>query len=640
MSTTLPTTPSQSLESPFTFPTEEKLCLIQTVQLVFRTTWLTASTGSENESQSQDCKHVTQYSALPARGNRVESTVERHRIRFPLLIANLRKLRVGYTDISFRCISDGIIDDAQMRLVDSAQGFRYLVQDHKEDKLQHNNPFLEAFKRGRKTAAKVTRFFSSRDQQGAAGESKHSISSMEISGAALIGGRPRSDDARAIGRITSFQAVEFSFRPKQTSTGHDLIYSSQLMHFSCSSLKAEQQLFRVDGQTTYRSLNIISGVCLYNANIMNSKHNYGSAFRSSLLTFTNPTLYEMEKIASSSSAIADVAAHLIANRASISRNFSSSRLPITVLLDVPSFHYYASIDEYLGSGECTTDEALEWMCAIEKRSRVLATVFQSAILNEVNRRVGPFIPCDGFEIQLSPSANSVAASTLGEELERKKVPKFNDILNTINVCEDQYWRRFWDMVSPEDRPKDFRELGHLFYVYQCVRPALLNTVMSEQHEVDSLTEDPCRHSAKRGCSAQGAENGQQTRLSCLLISVDDSTERPMYDRAQKLLKKIRQHGRVSSHLVEIYLPPRIFINSNETGSNLYFDDPTPDMPLLRLGCQKRDQECVSTSTLDVEHSPFPRNRRLHPVEIVAVLHGVDFARKLSALFTEAGLDGK
>lgn len=113
------------------------------------------------------------------------------------------------------------------------------------------------------------------------------------------------------------------------------------------------------------------------------------------------------------------------------------------------------------------------------------------------------------------------------------------------------------MLPPKEHPQNFRDLGYLFYVYEIIRPALVDNMRS------------------------GVGIPKSGRL---ILGIDNGTERRIYSRSQKLLKKIRNSPAVErpSALVEVYMSRRVFINSNEAGSNLYLDDPTPAMPLMAL----------------------------------------------------------
>lgn len=87
-------------------------------------------------------------------------------------------------------------------------------------------------------------------------------------------------------------------------------------------------------------------------------------------------------------------------------------------------------------------------------------------------------------------------------------------------------------------------------------------------------------------------NAKPTPPPSLLVSVDDSIERLIYTRAQQVLKRVRALPKnpANCHLLETYLCPKIFINGNKDGSNLYLDDPSPELPLLKT--------CSNVSTIE------------------------------------------
>ena len=85
-------------------------------------------------------------------------------------------------------------------------------------------------------------------------------------------------------------------------------------------------------------------------------------------------------------------------------------------------------------------------------------------------------------------------------------------------------------------------------------------------------------------SASGSTFDKKHIPRRLIISIDDIMESPICSKAQKFLKKVQNAPDCPSHstLLEVYTCRRVFINSNEEGSLLYFEDPTPGSPLVSL----------------------------------------------------------
>ena len=86
---------------------------------------------------------------------------------------------------------------------------------------------------------------------------------------------------------------------------------------------------------------------------------------------------------------------------------------------------------------------------------------------------------------------------------------------------------------------------------------------------------------------------------------------------------------------------RIFINSNEAGSNLYLDDPSPE-PLLLRQCQglavegKQKQQLVRAQCQDRHQYPA-ETVKLDAFDVVEGLYGSYLTEVLKDLFAEVGL---
>jgi hypothetical protein len=127
----------------------------------------------------------------------------------------------------------------------------------------------------------------------------------------------------------------------------------------------------------YDRVEIIFGVCLFSAEILCSSVLEDGGVDVQKLLDAKPTFYEMDFIARSSSALADVAPIVILQgKASEERSQPGFSVPIAITLDVPSFHYYQSIEEKFEQGLCTASQALQWIKAIEKCHDQVAAVFE------------------------------------------------------------------------------------------------------------------------------------------------------------------------------------------------------------------------------------------------------------------------
>ncbi|KAH8597687.1 hypothetical protein B0O99DRAFT_684403 [Bisporella sp. PMI_857] len=197
-------------------------------------------------------------------------------------------------------------------------------------------------------------------------------------------------------------------------------------------------------------------------------------------------------------------------------------------------------------------------------------VFEKAISYELDQRGIAGLYNSFYRIQVSPRDNLVSSS-IREALLNGRRPSLGHVLQNLLDQGDRVWQDFYNLLLPKELPQNFRELGYLFYVFQIIRPALLGNL------------------------------GGHPRPRRLLISVDDGAERRIYSRAQKLLKKIRQTPFSFSDptLIEIYMSRSVFINKNQTGSNLYLHDPTPELPVMsvaRPGLGDNVSTCLPSET--------------------------------------------
>lgn len=153
-----------------------------------------------------------------------------------------------------------------------------------------------------------------------------------------------------------------------------------------------------------------------------------------------------------------------------------------------------------------------------------------------------------------------------------------DILRELNNQKGGVWRDFYKLSAPKDRPQDFQALGYLFYVFQVKRPALLKEATRYGWESSS-------ESDSSGSSQTCNTFRENSSPRCLLISIDDSAERRILLRVQKLSKKLRTSpdSLVRPTSVESCLYQKVFINGKESSSNLYLDDwTTRSLPITCL----------------------------------------------------------
>ncbi|KAJ9664575.1 hypothetical protein H2198_000226 [Neophaeococcomyces mojaviensis] len=524
------------------------------------------STPSDTPS---DVPEDSEYYSLSSSVSSIELELPQSAQPSSLLVADI-DLGSDHKLISFHNL------EAYRKDCDRIQGFRHLLKNAESPVDAH---YAKAFAKSNKLMTRIGEFFGSKHHS-----ADNEVRAFWLNDGALVGGPPSEGHAQNLEGVSAFQHVEFSFLNRNSSS----LISTQLIHFSCPTLKLGERLFNEAGETGYQSINIVSGVCLFNSNIMTSSCNADGKICLQDLQYPRPTFYEMEYIARASSAIADIAAFLALS--------PDCKIPITITLDVPSFHYFQMIDEYVSSRRCTLSEALQWISAVERRCKVVGNVFRRAVTHELTLRIGGVV--NEVEIQLSEPTDAVVRKSLFVALQSQKLPDLQEILKDLDEQSDKTWERFLSVLPEKEHPKTFKDLAYTFYVFHCVRPAL----------------------------AMKKEAGRQ-----LLLSIDDGAERRIYSRSQKVLKKVRQHaidreGFVDTQLLELYLSRRVFINSNKDGSNLYLGDPTPEVLL------QTHTRVISEKT---DSLPAVMNVKVDLIDIISNLYGESRAQRLQEWFEEA-----
>lgn len=485
------------------------------------------------------------------------------------------------------------------------RGYHHLphtgAEDSNSDDQHGAAKYTKAVIKGRKVAVKVADLINH-------GKTTHPVP-LRVSGSGLIGGSPCEGHARLIEGITWFEKTQFNHQALRVETGHPT--ATHYLHFSTPLAqiipRAERRTQPMD---LVQDITIVSGMCLWTSRIMQSSMPRGQPLDISRLQPAKATLYEVEYLARAVPVIADLAAVL-------SGNNQYQPTPLSIRLDIPSFHYYYPLEERLRDGCCTFSDALEWMHAVQKRHHQLSRVFCCLVDHELSRRWGETSGREKLNIQVSHSAGLVH-QLICDSLANGVLPDVNDVLSVLET-EDATWACFYALVPKNERVTDFRGLSYLFYVYQVLKPALEEPpYIAEMRNGDAATK--------------------------LLISVDDAFERRIYSRSQKLLKKLRASLPASAaapHLLEVYMCRRIFINSNEAGSNLYLDDPSPE-PLLLRQCQglavegKQKQQLVRAQCQDRHQYPA-ETVKLDAFDVVEGLYGSYLTEVLKDLFAEVGL---
>jgi hypothetical protein len=410
-----------------------------------------------------------------------------------------------------------------------------------------------------------------------------------------------------------FVSTEFYFPAESTNTGHDLV-STQHLQVSCPTLKLHDPLFSDCDISAFNHIEIVSGVCIFNGDLLNRSISIlGSVVVDpALLEQSKPTFHEMEYLARSSSAIADVVAMLVARIQE-----KGSKLCVGITLDVPSFHYYHSVVTKVEQGLCTTEVASRWMDAVDRRHDQVSKVFTQSVQYELLRRG---VDALKYDIYTSSRMNSTATS-IRQSLDSRRFTQVESILETLDQT-DEAWSEFYKLIAIKERPRDLEDLSYLFYVFEVLKPALAKP-STRYHPV--LTPEKSSDKVSGFKIQMNPRSTKKTELtsSCLIITVDDPAERRIYSRSQEALRKLRgsKLRKTNSSLIEVYMCRRVFVNSNRTRSRLYHQDPMPELPIW---CSSSDYECDATRLID-------------PLGLVSQLYGSEYATCLQWWFSGVGL---
>ncbi|KAF4159863.1 hypothetical protein CNMCM6936_004178 [Aspergillus lentulus] len=397
-----------------------------------------------------------------------------------------------------------------------------------------------------------------------------------------------------------------------------------MLHISCSGLQSEGSLFDKDGGPVYDSITVLTGMCLFTRKVLDESVSDGFLDTRRLLGMP-PTLYEVEKIAGLSSAIADIAALVFSKYA------GKCHVPLNIILDLPTWHYYQSIEDRLQHRGYRPSEVMDWIEAIMLRSQQLAGVLKRAVLHELDRRGVPSTQ-RLYEIQISPGS-SLVDDAFREALKYEKLPCLDDILKTLSSSRDGSWRQFYSLLPDRDKPQSIKHLSYLFYIFQVVRPALLAGIRSGRQP--SPTESTYKDSTRSGerhhpASGRRCATKEDQMPRPLVISVDDRSERKIYSKAHSIFLKLPKSPTYPADptLVQVYTPRRVFIDGNRKGERLYWNDPSPVMPVLSDGKVYDDGG-------DVEYSSYPRE--LQQMDFIAKLYGAECADNIQRWSKEVGL---
>lgn len=339
----------------------------------------------------------------------------------------------------------------------------------------------KAYNKGLKATLRVQQFLTSTS----ANKNPQSALSatMNIAATSIVGGPPTGCHARD--GPASFEEVHFEFlrtETQPTSSAMASFWTSQVprsmtstqyLHFACPTLKLEDAIVDRNGHSRYESISITSGICLFSNNIRKACDLAGGNFNLTPLSYPKPTIYEIEFIARAAPAIADLACTLLARNKDCGLS-----TPVSINLDIPTWHYYKAIGSNLDQGLCTADDALLYVKAIERRHDQVSAVFETAIRYACSVR--------GFAnpvINTSSRFNSVSAC-IKSALTAGFRPGFEDVMQELHEEKGGVWRQFIELIPTKEHPEDFQSLSLLFYVYQAMKTAFIPRVPDQSIEYD------------------------------------------------------------------------------------------------------------------------------------------------------------
>jgi hypothetical protein len=229
----------------------------------------------------------------------------------PILFANLRKQVDQPSSINFLDIQSKASEFDNQENDHSILGFFRI-----SDKLDSPSPIAnssfdekhrKASLKGTKLAVKVCQLLNGnvlkalpREEDGHVHNRPPFVCCGET---AVVGGPPFEGRARDIEGISWYQELRFNFPNTFTDLTHCDFTSTQTLHFSCPNLKVEDSALKQLEQPLYDCVEILSGMCLFNAHVLESVLSASGGVDVWRLGSQKATLYEMEYIARASSAV-------------------------------------------------------------------------------------------------------------------------------------------------------------------------------------------------------------------------------------------------------------------------------------------------------------------------------------------------
>jgi hypothetical protein len=226
----------------------------------------------------------------------------------PILFANLRRRVDQPPSIAFLEIQSTVRDFKDQENDNKILGF-FRIFDHL-DSPALDEKHRKASLKGRKLALKVCQLLNGNAleslTQGNAGQVRNSNPLVYCGETAVLGGPPFEGRARDIEGISWYQEIRFAFPDHLTIPATGDFVSTQTLHFSCPTLKVEDAISKQLDQPVYDRVEILSGMCLLNARILESALSGNGGVDLGVIGSQKATLYEMEYIVRASSTVRPV----------------------------------------------------------------------------------------------------------------------------------------------------------------------------------------------------------------------------------------------------------------------------------------------------------------------------------------------
>lgn len=272
-------------------------------------------------------------------------------------------------------------------------------------------------------------------------------------------------------------------------------------HFACDNVPLHGTTSHVDIKT---------GMCLFSRSILTFSPGHEAAQRLAppLPNTSVPTLYELEIICRTTSAIADLVG--------LVRGGAAAEITLVVHLDLPDFQYYWSVCELFQQGLASLKYVQNWIHAIDTRTHQLTRAFASTLQAALGDRG---LAEEAISLD---SGKKPLVALLKKAICSGRIPTLAELLEEMaRNDETSAWSKFYGAIAKPRRPVTVADLGRLLYVYSTVKDAT---------------------------------DGQHNPGKRLIVQVDDASEWRIFRYAKLHLKTM---SRTSSGIIGLFPLPKL-----------------------------------------------------------------------------------